>query len=310
VLKAAVAGAAWGLVERAAAQQPPAPVDIFPLTVTARDGRGVRVRAFAPAESAPPLGVVLFSHGAAATNLGYDRVLIPWARAGYLVLAPNHLDAGGTPPLDILPHDRLWTTRVEDMVALLDSKAAIEVQAAKTGRRFDWSQVGATGHSFGGLTAQALVGAKATPVLLKHADHRVKAVFAMSPPGPLPGWVPDDAWKDIKVPMLVQTGTADAPIPASLGPWTAHLASLNDASSQIRWSMVGEGVDHMFGGLICYLNPKAGALAPQLNIVVEVGTVFLDAYVKDDPAALARLKTIDAAKAYAPLFSVTELARI
>jgi hypothetical protein len=47
-----------------------------------------------------------------------------------------------------------------------------------------------------------------------------------------------------------------------------------------------------------------------LNIVVEVGTVFLDAYVKDDPAALARLKTIDAAKAYAPLFSVTELARI
>jgi predicted dienelactone hydrolase len=299
-LAAGLGGASLG--PWAQAQDAETPVDIFPMMVQSKDGRGVRVRAFAPAESDRPLGILLFSHGALSTNLAYDRVLKPWARAGYLVLAPNHLDAGGMPPPDILPSARLWTTRVLDMLALMNSRSKVEAQAAKAGRRFDWSQLGATGHSFGGLTAQALVGAQATPVLLKAPDRRVKAVLALSPPGPGMGFIPPDSWKPIMAPMLVQTGTADIFAPNQ--DWRQHLASLESASSKVRWEVVGQDVNHLFGGLICYLDAKSGAQAPQLKIVTDVGTTFLDAYVKGDAAALAKLQAVADAQTYAPLVTV------
>jgi predicted dienelactone hydrolase len=177
---------------------------------------------------------------------------------------PRQRPAGGT--------RRAWSDRRVDRAT------------GKTGRL-----VAATGHSLGGITAQALAGARTTPLVLQRSDPRIKAVLALSPPGTWPDFISADTWRDIRVPCLVQTGTADTQ-PGFTEPWTQHLLSLENASSADKWSVVGEGVDHTFGGLICYLRDDSRKQLPALEAVVETSALFRKTYVSGDAESLRQLQ--------------------
>jgi predicted dienelactone hydrolase len=303
-LSAAAAGSAF--CQDVAAADADSDVEILTTGLATKTGRLAPTRILAPLRSRAPCGVLAFSHGANSTNLAYDRCLIPWARRGYVVIAPNHLDAGGAPPRSVLSHEDLWTSRVQDLEAALDQRAAIDALVGREGRSVDWSQVAAVGHSFGGMVAQALAGATGTPPVLTGADPRVRAVLALSPPGPLAGFIAADAWTGIKVPMLVQTGTADV-LKGFIDDWRLHLRSAEVATSSERWTAVGDGVDHMFGGLICELRDGSGAQLPALEAVVDIGGLFLDAFAKADGAARRRLALALATQAFAPFVTLAKL---
>lgn len=140
-------------------------------------GRDVAI--WTPAGPAPKAGypVILFSHGFAGCNTQSAFLKEALARAGYLVLAPNHLDAqcpGARPQTRVPPgkarnwkpqasflaadiwSDAVYRDRAEDIGVILD---AITRSATFQGIRVDAGRIGLAGHSLGGYTALGMAGA-------------------------------------------------------------------------------------------------------------------------------------------------------
>ena len=215
-------------------------------------------------------GVVLFSHGAASSPAKYDRIILPWVAAGYEVWAPLHVDSPEHPDTKAFVGFASWRARIEDMRAL----------AAHVGGRYI-----AAGHSYGGLTALTLGGAAADapegiggPLRDSHAV----AVVALSPPGPIPGLISREGYAALAVPALIQTGDKDvslakaAPDPES---WKLHLAAYDAAAAGgDRYALVLAGVDHFFGGLICWLDQPGPPQDAQLARAADLSRLFIDAY--------------------------------
>jgi hypothetical protein len=217
--------------------------------------------------------VVLFSHGANSSNRDYDRLWRPWAARGYLVIGPNHIDSG-PPAMQVkIDHDRLWSARLDDTAQPLRDRAPFDAIAAMAGAAIDWSGVCAAGHSFGGEVSRQ------TPA--------VAACIALSPPGPLKGFVPADAWSTVAAPAFLQTGDVDV-LPGFVDDWRLRLTGF--AGAQDRYTLIGRGVDHYFHGLICRLAPGGEANLPALEETARLTSDFMDAYLRRDAAALHRLK--------------------
>ncbi|MDR7101141.1 serine aminopeptidase domain-containing protein [Croceicoccus sp. BE223] len=216
------------------------------LTIEAAPGRSMDVHVWGPAGEA---GTILFSHGAASSPRFYDRVLRPWALAGYRVFAPLHVDSTEHPRTAEFAGLASWRARLEDMHALANM---VRREGAGTA---GWI---AAGHSYGGLTALTLGGAGATaPDGFAGPLSRPEAacVIALSPPAPIPVLITQEGYGQLRVPAMVQTGTLDIVpgITATDGEgWRSHLAAFEaPAPGGDRFGLVLEGVDHYFGGAIC-----------------------------------------------------------
>ncbi len=242
------------------------------------DGRSTRVRIIAPTPQANPLPVVLFSHGANSTADLYDAMLKPVADAGSVVMAVDHLDAGGPADPDRIPAQGLFNSRVADLSLPLQHTAAIENACAELGVRPDWQRVCAMGHSFGAVVAMSLAGATVVQSVNQPATATphpaVSAVITVSPPAPREGLVPLNAWETVQLPALTVTGTQDI-LPGFIDDWRQHIAGYETGSGGDRWQVIGQGVDHYFGGLICRLSEghKAEAQRPAL---FETNAVLID----------------------------------
>jgi dienelactone hydrolase len=260
------------------------------LQLTHPDGRKTSYRFAAPGRGGV-WGVVLFSHGANSSNADYDRLWQPWAARGYLVIGPNHIDTGPPASQPKIGRSELWRARVADTSLPLDQRAPFEAVAKGVGARIDWRGVCAAGHSFGAVVAQALAGAR----LLDPGDQEpfhgavqeVCACMTFSPPGPLAGFIPADAWAGVTAPSLLQTGDADV-LPGFVDDWRLRLTGF--AGAPDRWTIVGRGVNHYFGGLICRRTPEAGALTPALDETAALSGGFLDAYVRRSAGSLKALR--------------------
>ncbi len=257
-------------------------------------GRMTDYRILFPAKPGK-LGLVLFSHGSYASNLDYDLMLQPWADAGFLCVAPNHIDANTKSPMPA----NAMPTRIQDMLLALDQRSVFEDIARKAGSRLG-SKTVASGHSAGGGIARTLAGGK-QPDGSSMADPRVDCIVCFSPPGPQFGRVPKDQWSTVAAPAFLQTGTADV-IAGFAAPWYDHKTGFDDDKGRSRWLAVGADVDHLFGGLICYraAGPKADKQRPALTDIVSLSADFMKGYARGDKAALARLETAAARQAYAP----------
>jgi predicted dienelactone hydrolase len=235
--------------------------------------------------------LVLFSHGANSSNHDYDRLWAIWAQAGYLVVGPNHIDTGPPATQQKLPRSALWQARQDDASLPLRQRAPFDQWAASQDATIDWDHVCAAGHSFGAVVAQALAGARiispgeTEPRSASTAS--VAACIALSPPGPLKGFIPADAWSTVAVPSFLQTGDADI-LPGFVDDWRLRLTGFAGAPN--RWTLIGHGVDHYFHGLICRLSPGAAADLPALQETAELSGQFLDAYLRGDAKALALLQ--------------------
>ena len=274
---------------RLAGEQPAPRVET--LTLPHPDGRQSEYRIVVPAGgSAWP--VVLFSHGANSSNADYDGFWLPWAARGHLVIGANHIDTGPPATQRKVGHGELWRSRVADALLPVRDRAPFDALAARQGARLEWQRVCAAGHSFGAVVAQALAGATLAESpgdlsALRDGTARVAACIALSPPGTLAGFVPADAWESVRVPSLLQTGDRDV-LPGFVDDW--HLRTVGFAGRPDRWTLVGHGVDHYFGGLICRRRPDAEAELPALRQSAALTGDFLEAYLRGRAGALRALR--------------------
>jgi dienelactone hydrolase len=250
------------------------------LTLTHPDGRQTLYRIMTP-KAGGDWPVILFSHGANSSHLDYDRLWRPWADGGYLVIGANHIDTGPPATQRKVGRHELWSARLADTSLPVRQRAPFEALARARGGLANWDALAVAGHSFGAVVAQALAGAK----LLDPEDHTpvaakldgVRACLTFSPPGPLAGFIPSDAWAGVSAPSLLQTGDADI-LPGFVDDWRLRLTGL--AGRPDRWTIVAKGVDHYFGGLICRLKPAPAADVMALDETTRLSVDFLDAYVR------------------------------
>ena len=200
---------------------------------------------------APARGVILFSHGAGDWPSTYTTLLEIWAKAGFLVAAPLHVDSNAHPRTSDYTMRAAFPLRIEDL------KAA-GAWAAKTAPGLP---IAAAGHSYGSLVALVLGGA------LGHAP-TVKAVVGWSSLGLVPGLIDAQSYQTLAVPTLMITGDQDIR-PDATDSWRAHLRPFEASPAGEKYAWIGKGVDHRFGGaFITGKGDQAAALADAARLSV------------------------------------------
>lgn len=232
-------------------------------SLTASGGRAVPMTIIAPIKPGRyPL--IAFSHGAFAAPSRYRAMLDPIAAAGYIIVAPMHVDS------ELMPHDKppsqqyVWLTRNEDLALAL----------AATPPNADRRRRAAMGHSYGALNAQVAAGAvPANPP--ERPGALPQALVAWSPPGPFPGLIEASGWSSITTPSLTITGTSDV-MPGFIDNWELHRAGYDNTPRGKRWLWVGTGINHYFGGMFGREKPASPQDKRLFDRAIATTIAFLD----------------------------------
>ena len=242
--------------------------------------------------------LLLFSHGNWSSKDKYDRIIEYWVSHGYAVIAPDHLDCCSAVQgiFNSVRYGQLGLIagRLDDLRRVLDRLPQIEqLQPAFAGKA-DPSRLALTGHSFGAFSAQQFGGAMAfdpeTESFIPVAAPAVKAIVALSPPGPMFDTITAGSWQALATPTLVTTGSWDVQ-PQFWPDWRMHLMSWETALPGNKYALVVEGADHYLGNLICRPEREGPPQEDALRMVQLTTTAFLDAYLKGDEVAKAFLSS-------------------
>ena len=190
------------------------------------------------------------------------------AKAGYLVMAPNHKDSfmnrSGNSRAKIAFrnaaqwNDNTYKDRHNDIVRLLDTLKKDSVWKNK----IDWSKVSLCGHSLGGYTVLGLGGAWPS---WKQPD--IKAILALSPycaPFELHGNL-----DKINLPVMYQGGTRDFGITPTIKKLNGAFSKTSSPAYFVEFNNLGH-----FGWTNYNKNKQ------QQNLINYYCVAFLDKYVK------------------------------
>lgn len=259
--------------------------------------RDVPVRLYLPADTSKPAATILVSHGLGDSRAAMAYACREWAGRGFFVVALQH------PGSD----ERVWqNAKAGDAFSAIFKAASVEQFAARcndvkfaldelarrngsTGAlagRIDLDHLGLAGHSFGSLTAQAIIGQHyaAQPGLpASFKDDRIKAVVLMSPG--IEG-IKDfgSAFAEVHVPVFHFTGTAD--VVAGLGVTTPSKRRVpyDRMNASDQYLVIFDRGDHIvFSG-----HHLAGGDDERYDRIqaatAKLSGDFFDAYLKSDPA--------------------------
>jgi dienelactone hydrolase len=241
--------------------------------------------------------LLLFSHGNWSDKDSYDRIIEHWVSHGYAVVAANHLDCCSMPRgiFNAVRYGQLGLirARMEDLEWLLSKLPTLAELDPGFAGKADVNRLGLTGHSFGAFSAQQFGGAGTfdpeSQRYLFFKNPAVKAIVALSPPGPMFDTITADSWGELSTPHLVTTGTWD--IQPSFWPdWRMHLMSYETSPAADKYALVTRGADHFLGNLICRLDRDEKPQEDALTMVKIASTAFLDAYLKGEPRARELLR--------------------
>jgi len=236
-------------------------------TLTATNGRSVPVTIIAPSKPGRyPL--IAFSHGNFSAPSRYRAMLDPIAAAGYVIVAPMHVDSELMPRDKPPSQDYVWQTRNEDFALAL----------AVTRADVDPKHRAAMGHSYGALNAQISAGARPAnaPAMPQNPP---QTLVAWSPPGPFPGMIAPKDWSTISTPSLTITGTSDI-LPGFIDDWQAHKVAHDNTPKGKRWLWVGAGINHYFGGMFGREKPVSDDEKRLFGRAVATTIAFLDKSLK------------------------------
>jgi predicted dienelactone hydrolase len=174
----------------------------------------------------------------------------------------------------------------------LDVSFALDQVAAdpKLSAQVDWNRVGVAGHSLGAYTALQLIGMQVAGLPAAHAelaDARVKAVVALSPPGPGSLGLDEQSWDAITMPCMTIAGTLDVD-PVTHSP-TLRKMVFERSPGPDQYFVTLENATH---GTFDDRSPWAldRLLHPQYAAyIADASTAFLNAYLRGDRAAQADL---------------------
>lgn len=268
-------------------------------------------------EDRAPEGFVVFCHGLGSNGSEYAAISSHWARHGYLVVHPTFRDTIATvareepelgldPRADLsswtaIPHVKgrmhrilhtpgRWLERLAVVRRLMD--ALPEILEATCGRQTRLIPGAIAGHSFGAYTAQLLAGAEIDmpndPARRFH-DERFKAAVLLSAQGRDQQGLRDGSWDAMSGPMLNVTGTLDRG--AKGGDWRWKSEPYDLAPAGGKYLAVIEDGDHFLGGFT--ERDTQRRVPAQQEAVKQVTLAFLDAHVRDRPAARNWLGSID-----------------
>jgi dienelactone hydrolase len=224
------------------------------------------VRDAAADTAAGPFPLVVFGHGFAVTPQLYRRMLATWARAGYVVAAPvfpleNANAPGG-------PNESDLVNQPADMSLVISRLlAASSGGSGPLAGLIDPGRVAVSGQSDGGDTALAVAYNE------HFRDPRVGATVILSG-AEIPG-VSGFTFSAGEPPLLAVQGSADTVNPPSF------TETFFQAARRPKFFLDLPGAEHL---------PPYSEQEPQLGIVDRVTVAFLDAYLKHDSAALARMR--------------------
>jgi predicted dienelactone hydrolase len=248
------------------------------VTVAGRD-----VAVWKPARAAGPSGypLIVFSHGFTGCNTQTKFLMQALAEAGYLVLAPNHKDAGCAggrhsgdrnrkPQIPFRDagqwSDATYRDRREDMEAVLDAVSSHDKFALLP---VDRDRIGVAGHSLGGYTVLGLAGAWSS-----WRDPRVKAVLALSPY--CSPFLARMRMKEVSVPVMYQGGTRDS----GITPTVKKTQGAYDQSSAPKFYVELDGAGHFAWTDLNHA---------YVSTIDAYSVAFFDAYLKKRKDGLERL---------------------
>jgi predicted dienelactone hydrolase len=258
--------------------------------------RDVPARIYAPASGQGPFPVIIFSHGLGGSRTGYAYLGAYWAGRGYIVVHVQHLgsDSAVLWPLEkmgeAMRNPENYINRPKDISFAIDQLTAMNASPGPWQGRFDLAHIGVAGHSFGGYTTMAIAGAPLRPSsgeIENFRDPRVKAVVAMSVPP-----VKSQDFSAVHVPALHITGTDDQIHIVAGDAVTDRRIPYDQAKGPDTYLVIFKGANHMsFSGRegLLETNDQKAIDATVHELVLQVTTAFWDAYLKNDPKAMAWL---------------------
>jgi pimeloyl-ACP methyl ester carboxylesterase len=195
-----------------------------------------------------------------------------FAKAGYLVMAPNHKDAvisgprtGKQPAIAFKDasdwNDNTYRDRHDDIVGLIDQLKKDPLWK----KRIDWSKVALCGHSLGGYTVLGLAGAWPS-----WKQKGIKAVLALSPY--TEPYVVKGDLGNINIPVMYQGGRRDFGITPIVK--NSAFAKTSSPAYFVEFNNMGH-----LGWTNYDQDPKERALIAYYCLS------FLDKYLKHDPLA-------------------------
>jgi predicted dienelactone hydrolase len=259
-------------------------------------GRDLTVRVAFP-DSVGQFPLVVLSHGGGCYGGSYSLVGDHWASHGYVVIQPTHPDSAsvGFDMATVEPRqmEGIIRQRVADMSLTLDHLAALEAAVPDLQGRMNVDRVVAAGHSMGGATALLATGLSLENPFsrqrIESDESRYDALLLLSEPGGNPT-LPDEPWRYISVPTFIYTGTDDYGSESrgenSRIPFQYNIVDdMPDAAPAKHYLWI-EGINHYLSGGWCRVERAPDYDAEASDILKGVSTAFLDAYAKDDGAAM------------------------
>jgi predicted dienelactone hydrolase len=277
----------------------PKAVDLV-VTDAARQ-RDIPVRIYLP-NSRSEAPVVLFSHGLGGSRENNRFLGVHWSARGYAAVFLQHPGSdesvwknegpgAGYRALRSAANAQNLQLRIQDVPAVLDQ---LEVWNKTSGHqlagRLDLTRVGMSGHSFGGITTQAVSGQ--TFRLLgggeRATEPRIKASVIFSPSSPRFGDA-KTAFASVKVPWLLMTGTEDT---APIGDidLASRLAVFPALPPGDKFELVLAGATHSAFGDRPLPGDRENSRNPNHHrAIMAISTAFWDTYLRKDAAARAWL---------------------
>jgi dienelactone hydrolase len=268
----------------------------------------LEVRVSAPA-TGTNLPIVVFSHGNGWNLDGYAPLAAFWASRGFVVIQPTHLDSRRNGfGFDHPVFPTIWTERIADLTRILDQLDTIEAAVPGLADRVDRSRVAATGHSWGGQTAQSVLGAR----ILDEAgnagedlsDRRVSAGILYAATGlggdhlhpfaqaNFPFLHP--SFQELTTPTLVVAGDHDQSMMSSRGPdWFTDAYTHSPGATDL---LTLYGAEHGLGGIAGYEVAETTDENPERVAVIQrLSTAYLRTalHVDENSWAAARAAVRD-----------------
>jgi predicted dienelactone hydrolase len=274
-----------------------------------RNNRVVPYKIYYPADASGERPVVIFSHGLGGNREGSEFLLSYLADHGYVAVAVQHPgsdtpavlgDADGKGFQGSIDRDKIEANikqatspsvaldRFKDIPFAINMLTEMNAHDATLRGRLDLQHLGMSGHSYGAVTTQALVG-QHFPMGMSFADPRIKAGVIYSPSKPRRGDAAS-AFADVRIPTFHMTGTEDkSPIAqAEMSP-EERLQPYQAIHTADKYLLVLTGGDHMvFSGR----DPRSGPNPkyPRFHELVQRASLaFWDAYLLGKPDAKAYL---------------------
>lgn len=210
------------------------------ITLTRQDKHNVPVQVYKP--SNPCVATAIISTGAGGSENGYEYLAEFLRLQQFLVLVVGHKESGSA----VLSPMILEKGLIPALSELITTPSAYQARFMDINAAKEWANHHCNaslnvliGHSMGAATAMIEAGAN-NQLGLKGTDS-FDAYVALSPQGVGSIFVPD-AWKAIKKPMLLLTGTKDNELN---GTWETRKDAFASLPVGCKWLGVIDGATHM-----------------------------------------------------------------